>query len=101
MKMHVGDPIDADDPTDPMVAASVDAYRKMSDGIDELRSQVSAGLEEFFEKIMKNMDDEPKPLHEDKEFYDFMCGDESGESILADEDILTERKEKPSGTDSR
>lgn len=101
MKMNVGDPIDADDPTDPMVAASVDAYRKMSDGIDELRSQVSAGLEEFFEKIMKNMDDEPKPLHEDKEFYDFMCGDESGESILADEDILTERKEKPSGTDSR
>lgn len=57
MKMNVGDPIDADDPTDPMVAASVDAYRKMSDGIDELRSQVSAGLEEFFEKIMKNMGD--------------------------------------------
>lgn len=28
MKMNVGDPIDADDPTDPMVAASVDAYRK-------------------------------------------------------------------------
>lgn len=81
MKMNVGDPIDADDPTDPMVAASVDIYRKLSDGIDELRSQVSAGLEEFFEKIMKNMDDEPKPLHEDPEFYKSMCGDMSDASI--------------------
>lgn len=75
MKMNVGDPIDADDPTDEMVAASVEVYRKMSDGLDELRGQVSAGLEEFFEKIMKNMDSEPKPLHEDPEFYKFMCGD--------------------------
>lgn len=81
MKMNIGDPIDADDPTDPMVAASVAVYKKMSDGIDELRSQVSASLEEFFEKIMKNMDDEPKPLHEDPEFYRFMCGDTSDASI--------------------
>jgi hypothetical protein len=81
MKMNVGDPIDADDPTNAMVAASVDAYRKMSDGLDELRGQVSAGLEEFFEKIMKNMDDAPKPLHEDKEFYKSMCGDMSDADI--------------------
>lgn len=75
IKMNVSDP------TDSMVAAGVDVYRKMSDGIDELRGQVSAGLEEFFEKIMKNMDDEPKPLHEDPEFYKSMCGDMSDADI--------------------
>lgn len=74
MKMNV-------DPTDEMVAASVDVYRKMSDGLDELRGQVSAGLEEFFEKIMKNMESEPKTLHEDPEFYRSMCGDTSDASI--------------------
>ena len=51
MKMNSADSIEL------MAAASTNICRKMSDEIDEVRRQVSAGLEKFFKKVLENMGD--------------------------------------------